>query len=120
MRSAEDVPDGLAAQNHKILEPLYGSFQEIQQTSPPTLVILPYGVAPAMKGLTDISGISVGHASDFDALKGCTAILCEKGAVAGVDVRGSASETVGLTLLDPMDVIDRINAVVFAGGSAFG
>ena len=73
-----------------------------------------------MKGLTDISGISVGHASDFDALKGCTAILCEKGAVAGVDVRGSASETVGLTLLDPMDVIDRINAVVFAGGSAFG
>lgn len=82
--------------------------------------MLPYGVASAMKGLTDIPGIRVGHASDFDALKGCTAILCEQGAVAGVDVRGSASETEGLTLLDPMDVIDRIHAVVFAGGSAFG
>src|SRR3974377_226542 len=103
MRSAEDVPDGLAAQNHKILEPLYGSFQEIEQTIPPTLVMLPYGVAPAMKGLTDISGISVGHASDFDALKGCTAILCEKGAGAGGGVRGSASETGGRALRRQQD-----------------
>ena len=43
-----------------------------------------------MKGLTDIPGILVGHASDFDALTGCTAILCERGAVGGVDVRGAA------------------------------
>lgn len=74
-----------------------------------------------MKGLTDIPGILVGHASDYDALTGCTAILCEQGAVAGVDVRGSATGTEELGMvLDPMHVTDRIHAVVFAGGSAFG
>lgn len=80
--------------------------------------MLPY--EPDMKGLTDIPGILVGHASDYDALTGCTAILCEKGAVAGVDVRGSATGTEDLGLLDPQHVTERIHAVVFAGGSAFG
>jgi len=42
-----------------------------------------------MKGLTDIPGILVGHASDYDGLTGCTAVLCEGGAVAGGDIRGS-------------------------------
>ena len=46
-----------------------------------------------MKGLTDIPGILVGHASDYDGLTGCTAILCEGGAVAGGDIRGSATGT---------------------------
>jgi L-aminopeptidase/D-esterase-like protein len=73
-----------------------------------------------MKGLTDIPGILVGHVSDFEALTGCTAILCEAGAVAGVDVRGSATGTEELGVLDPMHVTERIHAVVFAGGSAFG
>jgi L-aminopeptidase/D-esterase-like protein len=73
-----------------------------------------------MKGLTDIPGILVGHASDFDALTGCTVILTEQGAVAGVDVRGSASGTEELNLLDPMHITERIHAVVFSGGSAFG
>lgn len=73
-----------------------------------------------MKGLTDIPGVLVGHASDYDALTGCTVILCERGAAAGVDVRGSATGTEEFGLLDPMHVTDRIHAVVFAGGSAFG
>jgi L-aminopeptidase/D-esterase-like protein len=73
-----------------------------------------------MKGLTDITGILVGHASDFEALTGCTAILCEHGAVAGIDIRGSATGTEELGVMDPMHVTDRIHAVVFAGGSAFG
>ncbi len=73
-----------------------------------------------MKGLTDIPGILVGHASDYDALTGCTAILCEQGAAAGVDVRGSATGTEEFGLLDPMHVTERIDAVVLAGGSAFG
>jgi L-aminopeptidase/D-esterase-like protein len=73
-----------------------------------------------MKGLTDIPGVLVGHASDYDALTGCTAILFEHGAAAGVDVRGSATGTEEFGLLDPMHVTERINAVVFAGGSAFG
>jgi L-aminopeptidase/D-esterase-like protein len=44
-----------------------------------------------MKGLTDIPGIRVGHASDYEALTGCTVIVCEGGAVAGADIRGSAA-----------------------------
>ena len=73
-----------------------------------------------MKGLTDIPGILVGHASDYDGLTGCTAILCERGAVAGGDIRGSATGTQEWDLLHPHHVTDRIHAVVFAGGSAFG
>ncbi len=73
-----------------------------------------------MKGLTDIPGILVGHASDFDGLTGCTVVICEGGAAGGVDVRGSATGTEEFLLLSPMHVTDRINAVVFAGGSAFG
>jgi L-aminopeptidase/D-esterase-like protein len=73
-----------------------------------------------MKGLTDISGILVGHASDYDALTGCTAILCESGAVAGGDIRGSATGTVEWDLLNPFHLTERIHGVSFAGGSAFG
>jgi len=73
-----------------------------------------------MKGLTDIPGILVGHASDYDGLTGCTAILCESGAVAGGDLRGSATGTEEWGLLNPHHVTERIHAVVFAGGSAFG
>ena len=73
-----------------------------------------------MKGLTDIPGIYVGHASDFAALTGCTAILCDGGAVAGVDIRGSATGTEEIDVMSPGHVTDRVHAVVFAGGSAFG
>ncbi len=73
-----------------------------------------------MPGLTDIPGIRVGHISDFDAITGCTAILCEKGAVAGVDIRGSASGTEDTPALDPLHQDEAIHGVVLAGGSAFG
>ncbi len=73
-----------------------------------------------MKGLTDIPGIFVGHHTDLDALTGCTAILCPGGAVAGCDVRGSATGTEELELLSPFHVTDRIHGVCLAGGSAFG
>jgi L-aminopeptidase/D-esterase-like protein len=76
--------------------------------------------APAAKGLTDIAGIKVGHASNYDALTGCTVILCEGGAVGGVDVRGSASGTQELELLNPLHLTERIHGIVLAGGSAFG
>jgi L-aminopeptidase/D-esterase-like protein len=72
------------------------------------------------KGLTDIDGIKVGHASNYEALTGCTVILCEGGAAGGVDVRGSASGTEELEVLNPMHLTERIHAVVLAGGSAFG
>ncbi|MCL4402995.1 MAG: P1 family peptidase, partial [Acidobacteria bacterium] len=63
-----------------------------------------------MKGLTDIAGIRVGHASDFHALTGCTVVLCEEGAVGGVDVRGSASGTEELGTLEPGHIADRVHA----------
>jgi L-aminopeptidase/D-esterase-like protein len=73
-----------------------------------------------MKGLTEIPGLLVGHASDYDGLTGCTVVLCETGAVGGVDIRGSATGTEEMELLSPMHVTERIHAVVLAGGSAFG
>ncbi len=73
-----------------------------------------------MKGLTDIEGIRVGHVSDYEALTGCTVILCEGGAVAGADIRGSASGTEEFAALEPDHLVDRVHAVVLAGGSAFG
>src|SRR3989338_7034553 len=74
-----------------------------------------------MKGLTDIEGIRVGHASDFEGVTGCTVILCgREGAVAGVDGRGGAAGERELEPLRPGHLVERIHAVVLAGGSAFG
>ena len=73
-----------------------------------------------MKGLTDIAGIRVGHATDLTAATGCTVILFPQGAVAGVDVRGSAVGERELECLRPGHLVDRIHALVLAGGSAFG
>ncbi len=73
-----------------------------------------------MKGLTDVPGILVGHASDYDGLTGCTVVLCEQGALAGGDIRGSATGVDEWDVLSPMHVTDRIHGVVFSGGSAFG
>ncbi len=70
--------------------------------------------------LTDIPGIRVGHASDYEALTGCTVILCESGAVAGADIRGCASGTEEFQVMDPLHIAERVHAVVLAGGSAFG
>jgi L-aminopeptidase/D-esterase-like protein len=72
------------------------------------------------RGLTDIPGIRVGHISDFEAITGCTAILCEQGAVGGVDIRGSASGTEEIATLDPGHVDPQVHAILLTGGSAFG
>src|SRR5688572_25128256 len=73
-----------------------------------------------MKGLTDIPGIKVGHASDFEGLTGCTAILCESGAVGGVSIGGFATGTQELDVLSPTHITPSIHAISLAGGSAFG
>ena len=67
-----------------------------------------------------VRGIEVGHAQNDIALTGCTVILCRKGAVAGVDVRGSAPGTRETDLLDPINLVEKVHAIVLAGGSAFG
>ena len=73
-----------------------------------------------MKGLTEIPGLRVGHVSDYEALTGCTVVLCEAGAVAGADLRGSASGTEELPVMAPDHIAPHVHAVVLAGGSAFG
>ncbi|MFT3890809.1 MAG: P1 family peptidase [Anaerolineales bacterium] len=70
--------------------------------------------------ITDVRGIEVGHAQDDAALTGCTVLLCRKGAVAGVDVRGGAPGTRETDLLDPVNLVQKVHAIVLAGGSAFG
>ncbi|MBK9600425.1 MAG: P1 family peptidase [Anaerolineales bacterium] len=70
--------------------------------------------------ITDVRGIEVGHAQNEEALTGCTVILCRKGAVAGVDVRGGAPGTRETDLLDPVNLVEKVHAIVLAGGSAYG
>src|ERR1051325_7363016 len=74
----------------------------------------------SMNAITDVRGIEVGHAQDEEALTGCTVILCRRGAVAGVDVRGAAPGTRETDLLDPVNLVERVHAVVLTGGSVFG
>src|SRR5574341_1069078 len=73
-----------------------------------------------MMQITDVPGIKVGHATDAEAATGCTVILCTQGAVGGVDVRGGAPATRETDLLRPGMLVERVHAVLLAGGSAFG
>ena len=72
------------------------------------------------KGLTDVPGIKVGHYTLSERPTGCTVILTERGAVGGVDVRGSAPGTRETELLNPINTVEVVHAVVLSGGSAFG
>src|SRR5512140_2818973 len=72
-------------------------------------------------GLTDVPGIRVGHFTDTRRPTGCTVVLApDEGAVCGVDVRGGAPGTRETDLLDPVQTVQRVHAVVLSGGSAFG
>lgn len=73
-----------------------------------------------MPRITDVLGIKVGHVTDLQAATGCTVVLCEQGAIGGVDVRGSAPGTRETDLLRPMNLVERAHAVLLTGGSAFG
>ena len=64
--------------------------------------------------------IRIGHAHDEKALTGCTVIICEEGAVCGVDVRGAAPGTRETDLLNPLKMVDKAHAILLTGGSAFG
>ncbi len=74
-----------------------------------------------LNAITDIDGILVGHSTDLENATGCTVILCPpEGAVGGVDVRGPAPATRETDLLRPGHLVERVNAVLLTGGSAFG
>jgi L-aminopeptidase/D-esterase-like protein len=74
----------------------------------------------ASRGLTAVDGIKVGHETLAARPTGCTVVLVERGAVAGVDVRGSAPGTRETDLLNPINTVEQVHAIVLAGGSAFG
>ena len=71
-------------------------------------------------GLTAVAGLSVGHFTDTRRPTGCTVVLAEGGAVCGVDVRGAAPGTRETELLAPVNAVEKVHAVLLAGGSAFG
>lgn len=67
-----------------------------------------------------IDGIRLGHAQNEKGGTGCSVVICDEGATGGVDVRGGSPGTRETDLLNPMEMVDKINAVVLSGGSAFG
>lgn len=74
----------------------------------------------AAYGLTAVEGIEVGHFTLSERPTGCTVILTRSGAVAGVDVRGGGPGTRETDLLNPVNMVQEVHAVVLSGGSAFG
>ncbi|SES94321.1 L-aminopeptidase/D-esterase [Natronincola peptidivorans] len=70
--------------------------------------------------ITAIEGIKIGHCQDLNAATGCTVVISEEGAIGGVDVRGGAPGTRETDLLNPMNLVEEVHAILLAGGSAFG
>ncbi len=70
--------------------------------------------------LCDIEGIQIGHMENYESGTGCSVIICREGASGGVDVRGGAPGTRETDLLNPVELVQKVNAVVLSGGSAFG
>ena len=76
---------------------------------------------PPLNGtLTDVEGVLVGHSVRRERPTGCTVVVVRDGAVAGVDVRGAAPGTRETDLLDPLNTVQQVHAIVLSGGSAFG
>ncbi|MEX2227373.1 MAG: P1 family peptidase [Dehalococcoidia bacterium] len=70
--------------------------------------------------ITDVPGIRVGHWTDLDAITGCTVVLPDAPAIAGVDVRGAAPGTRETDVLRSGNLVQHVHGIVLAGGSAFG
>ena len=70
--------------------------------------------------LTNVRGLRVGHFTETRRPTGCTVVIVEAGATAGVDVRGAAPGTRETDLLDPSNLVEKIHAILLSGGSAYG
>ncbi len=70
--------------------------------------------------LTDVAGLRVGHFTSVERPTGCTVVLFDEPTTAGVDVRGSAPGTRETDLLNPINTIQQVNAILLTGGSAYG
>ena len=71
-------------------------------------------------GICEVGGFRIGHAHDEQAATGCTVILCDECAPAGVDIRGGGPASRETPLLNPAAMAEGIHAVLLSGGSAFG
>ncbi len=77
-------------------------------------------VNSASGSIVDVPGLRVGHFTMTDRLTGCSVVMAPNGAVGAVDVRGAAPGTRETDLLDPVNLVDKVHAVLLSGGSAFG
>ena len=75
---------------------------------------------PPGGSITDVPGIKVGQHTLIERPTGCTVVICESGATAGVDVRGSAPGTRETDLLSPLNTVEQVQAILLSGGSAYG
>lgn len=70
--------------------------------------------------ITDIEGIKIGHAQNFDAGTGLTVLIPPRGNTASVDVRGGGPGTRETDLLNPVNTVSEVSALVLSGGSSYG
>ena len=70
--------------------------------------------------ITDIKGIKIGHAQNLEAGTGLSILIPPKGNTCSVEVRGSAPGTRETDLLDPINTVESVNAIILSGGSAYG
>lgn len=75
---------------------------------------------PEGGSITDVPGLKVGQHTLTERPTGCTVVICENGATAGVDVRGSAPGTRETDLLSPINTVQKVQAILLSGGSAYG
>ncbi|QHS52410.1 P1 family peptidase [Edaphobacter sp. 12200R-103] len=75
---------------------------------------------PEGGSITDVPGLKVGQHTLTERPTGCTVVICENGATAGVDVRGSAPGTRETDLLSPINMVQKVQAILLSGGSAYG
>jgi L-aminopeptidase/D-esterase-like protein len=117
--------DGLAAADGARAELIMSTIRRRSAVILAALALLVVGHVPRAQvpnqTLTAIPGVRVGHVTRTDRPTGCTVVLTgPDGAVAGVDVRGAAPGTRETDLLNPVNTVERVHAIVLAGGSAFG
>src|SRR6185436_2965293 len=110
----------LVAQPFRAARAAVGRPEGLRYERPQAISPRTSGAAAANQTLTAVPGIKVGHFTLAERPTGCTVILVDGDAVGGVAQRGGAPGTRETDLLDPLNMVDKVNAIVLAGGSAFG
>ncbi len=113
-RSEMPKSPGSVSQQRRVFLKALGSLAPVLATASPRQLSAPTG------NIADVPGLQVGHFTDKRRPTGCTVMIFEGGAVAGVDVRGSAPGTRETDLLQPVNTVQKVNAILLSGGSAFG